>query len=86
MVLPLTSDEIRHIADESAEAALRKLLVAMGVDANDPKALIEMQKDFAHIRGWRESVETVKRQGLKVAVATLVSGLLGAVWLMIGKH
>ena len=81
-MMPLTSSEIEHIAEESARKAVRELLLAMGVDASDPKALIEMQKDFAHNRRWRESAETVRNHGLKVAVGIFVSGILGAVYML----
>lgn len=86
-MMPLTQSEIKHIADESAKAALREMLVMMGVDANDPKALIEMQQDFAHLRVWRESVEAVRNKGLMVATGILVSGVLAAIWMAFkGNH
>lgn len=86
-MMPLTSSEIEHIAQESAKKAVRELLLAMGVDASDPKALIEMQKDFAHNRRWRESVETVRTKGLIVATGIVVSGIIGAIWMaMRGGH
>lgn len=78
-VIPLNSEEIRHIASESAKQAVRELLVAMGVDANDPKSLLELQADFAHIRAWRESVNTIKTQSLKTAVGIIITGVLGAI-------
>lgn len=85
--MPLTSDEIKHIADESAKAALREMLVMMGVDATDPKALLEMQQDFAHLRIWRESVEAVRTKGLIVATGIIVTGIIAAVWMAIrGSH
>jgi hypothetical protein len=82
-MVPFTSDEIRHIASEAAKSAVRELLVAMGVDANDPKSLITMQKDFAHLRAWRESIETVKTKSITVAIGTIVVGVLGAIWMAI---
>ena len=77
----ITSSEIKHIADESAKTALREMLVMMGVDANDPKALLEMQQDFAHLRMWRESVETIRTKGLMVATGIIVTGIAGAIWM-----
>lgn len=86
-MMPLTQAEIKHIADESAKAALRDMLTMMGVDANDPKALIEMQADFAHLRTWRESVETVRTKGIIVATGIIVSGVCAAIWMAIkGNH
>ena len=81
-MLPLTSSEIEHIAEESARKAVRELLLAMGVDASDPKALIQMQKNMAHLNIWRESAETVRNHGLKVAIGIIVSGVLGAVYML----
>lgn len=81
--MPLTSDEIRHVASAAAKEAVQELLVALGVDASDPKALIEMQKDFAHVRAWRESVETVKKRSLIAAVTIITGGILGAIWMAI---
>lgn len=86
-MMPLTQAEIKHIADESAKAALRDMLTMMGVDANDPKALIEMQADFAHLRTWRESVEAVRTKGILVATGIIVSGVIAAIWMAIrGNH
>ena len=73
----LSVDEIKQIAEEAAKTAVRELLVAMGVDAQDPHSLIEMQKDFAHIRIWRESTETIKNHGLIAAVTFIVTGAFG---------
>lgn len=76
----MTHDEIQHIASEAAKQAVRELLVAMGVNANDPEALLKMQADFRHLRTWRESADTVRKQGLKTAVGILVSGFLAAIY------
>lgn len=81
-MMPLTSSEIEHIAEESARKAVRELLLAMGVDASDPKALLRMQKNLAHLDSWRESAETVRNHSLKVAVGIIVSGVLGAVYML----
>lgn len=72
-------EEIRTIASEAAKAAVVELFVSIGVDAKDPEAIITMQKDFAHLRQWRESIETVKRQSLKTAVGVIMTGILGAI-------
>lgn len=79
----MTNDEVRHIAEEAAKKAVRELLVTMGVNANDPDALLEMQRDFAHIRAWRLSVAAVRGTAIKTGVTVLVTGFLGALWLMI---
>lgn len=83
MTIPLSSSEIQHIASETAKAAVRETLLLMGVDVSDPKAIQEMQLDFAHTRRWRRSVETVGRQSLVSAVVILITGFAGAIWMAI---
>lgn len=86
-MIPLSSSEIQHIASETAKAAVRETLLAMGVDVSDPKSIQEMQKDMAHVRLWRQSVDTVRRQSLIAAVGILVSFIAGAIWLALkGVH
>ncbi len=82
----LTAPEVQQIATESARAAVREMLLTMGVDASDDKALVEMQKDFAHVRLWRQSVDTVRRQTFIVAVGVVVSGIAGAILLAVRGH
>lgn len=77
-------EEIREIAGEAAEQAVSRMLLALGVDASDPEAVIAMQADFKHLRSWRESTEAVKRHSLKAAVTVIVTAGLGAVLVFFG--
>lgn len=69
------ADLRKLVAETVAETLLR-----MGLDSADP---IELQKDMQHLRQWRESVATVKRQGIMTAVGILTAGILGLIWLAI---
>jgi hypothetical protein len=82
--MSLTAEEVKHIASQ----AVSETLLALGVNTKDPDDFIEMQKDFAHVRAWRQSVETVKTRGLTAAIVIIVTGVLGAVWMAIrgGTH
>ncbi|MCX5581502.1 hypothetical protein [Kaistia terrae] len=71
-----TDDEIRAIVKASVE----ETLLALGIDTDEP---LEAQKDFQHLRAWRTSSETVKRQGLMTAVGILITGLLGLIYLAV---
>lgn len=74
----VTEAEVRKlVADTVAETLLR-----LGVDTTDP---VELQKDMAHLREWRQSVQTVKRQSLITAIGILTVGLLGLIWAAISK-
>lgn len=66
--------EVKRIVAETVE----QTLLAMGVDTDDPVAL---QKDMAHLRAWRESMETVRKQSLITAVGIITAGVLGLIWL-----
>lgn len=66
--------EIRKIVAETVEETLTRL----GIAADDP---FEVQKDMQHLRAWRESVATIKRQGLVTAVGIFMTGLIGLVYL-----
>ena len=70
----MTEAEIRRIVAETVDQTLTRL----GVDTEDP---IEFQRDLQHLRSWRESVATVKRQSLITAVGIIIAGVLGLVWL-----
>lgn len=80
MTLPLSSSEIQHIASETARAAVRETLLALGVNANDPESILKMQQDFAYLRDWREAMGTIKARGWAVTVGIVVSGIAAAVW------
>jgi hypothetical protein len=70
----MTEHELKKIVSE----AVSETLLQLGIDASDP---VEMQKDMAHLRSWRESVATVKQQGLITAVGIVVAGLIGLIYM-----
>lgn len=72
--ITLTEDDLRRIVSESVKETLTRI----GVDADDP---LEMQKDFQHLREWRETTQSVKAKGLLAVVTLLVSGTAAALWM-----
>jgi len=68
--------EIRKIVAETVEQTLTR----MGIQAADP---IEVQRDMQHLRSWRTSTETIKRQSLLTAIGVLTAGVLGIIWMAI---
>ncbi|MEL4071729.1 hypothetical protein WKW50_16415 [Ochrobactrum sp. GPK 3] len=77
----MSEDEVRDLvkstAEQTARETVRQTLLTLGVNSDDP---IEMQADFRHLREWRKSVATVKRQGMITATIVVASGLLGLIW------
>ncbi len=72
--MTLARDEISRIVEEAVEKTLERL----GIDTEDP---IAMQRDFSHVRAWRESTEAIKRNSFKAVVTILITGIAGALWL-----
>lgn len=72
----MTEQEIRRIVAETVDQTLTRL----GVDTHEP---LEFQKDLQHLREWRQSVGTIKRQGLITAVGILTAGILGLIWMAV---
>lgn len=64
----LTPEEVSHMVAE----AVRQTLLQMGIDTSDP---IAMQRDFQHLRQWRESGEDLKRKGTMAVLGIFLSGL-----------
>lgn len=73
-------EEVQAVAQAAAREAVREMLLTLGIDASNPEAIIEMQKDFQVIRTWRQSSEAVQRQGILIAVGVLVVGFLGMIY------
>ncbi|MGI6854449.1 hypothetical protein [Mesorhizobium sp. 1B3] len=72
----MTQADIRKIVAET----VAETLVKLGIDSTDP---IELQRDMQHLRAWRESVETVKKQGIITAVGIIIAGVIGMIWVSI---
>jgi len=58
--------------------AVKQTLVQLGVDTSDPLA---MQRDFQHLRQWRESGEDLKRKGTLALLGIFLSGLASLILL-----
>ena len=56
--------------------AVKQTLIQLGVDTSDPLA---MQRDFQHIRQWRESGEDLKRKGTLALLGIFFSGLVSLI-------
>lgn len=74
---------LKKVAEEAAAKAASEILVKLGIDPNNP---FEAQADMQFLRSWRQASATVKKQSLMTAVIILTTGLLGLVWLALGKH
>ena len=83
----MTPDQVREVATVAAKVAAKEavtdILEKLGVDTSDPH---EARADFIYLRSWRETVQAVRRQAFLTTVGILVTGIVGLVWLSVGKH
>ena len=69
--------ELEDVAERAATKAIEGLFVRLGVDISTPAAVIEVQRDFAHMRFWRKT--GVRVLGTIFTAATMaVVGTLAA--------
>lgn len=69
----LTEDELKSLVAQS----VRETLMVLGVDAENP---LEMQRDFQHLREWRQTTDSIKSKTAMVIITVLVTGALGALY------
>ena len=69
-VIQISEETLRTIIQESVEEFMSR----MGVSWDDPT---EMQKDFATLREWRETVQSVKRKSIAAVILIIISGIIG---------
>ena len=78
----MDNQDFHEIARQAAHETLIQFFLALGIDASDPKALIEVQKDLSQMRNWRESTEAIKNKSIATAITVIVTGALGWAWLV----
>jgi hypothetical protein len=89
----MTADEIRDVVrdvlkeqklatqpdlDSVVFKTIATLLTSFGIEEADR---VELKADFHHLRRWRKSVEQAQSYTFKIVITTIVTGLLGAIWL-----
>lgn len=79
--IKLDHQAIQQIAETAADRTVRNIFLILGVDIAESEQLFRLQADFIHLRRWRMAIEKAESVGGKVVVTTIVSGLMGALWL-----
>jgi len=78
----LGDQEIHTLVKQTVQQTLMQL----GVNSENP---IEMQKDFQHLREWRNSMQSIKQKGVLTLTAISISGIIAAFWIgfkeLVGK-
>lgn len=64
----MSTSDMRAVVAE----AVQQTLLQLGVDTSDP---LSMQRDFQHLRKWREAETSLRSSGILVALGIFLSGL-----------
>jgi len=89
---PETKAFMREVAEESAEKAVRRFAMTLGIDADNPlevqKDLAalrefrtmaedrEFQRDMLHLRKWRKAMDAVESKGFGYGILFMVLGAI----------
>lgn len=73
------ADTTPHL-EKLIEVTVVKTLLSLGLDVSDPETIIELQKDFAYVRSWRQSVAEVKSKGFLALCGIALTGFVGLMW------
>lgn len=80
----VVKDALREVlAEQTPRRAIirqtvHETLAELGVDHESP---MDMQKDFAHLRDARVTMEQVRSKGILTIMGFLITGMIAAIWL-----
>lgn len=76
---PSPEKQLQNLTPEEARAlireAVRETFLMLGVKVDDP---IEVQKDFQHLREWRQTTESIKSKSILTVLGVMVTGACAA--------
>lgn len=75
--------DIEAFAERAAEKAIERVFERMGIDTSDPKATIEIQRDFAFLRSIRNGASQVSIKALAMLAAMFLAAVLGTVYAVV---
>ena len=67
--------------EDDVRKIVRMTLEEAGLGTTTPAERQELREDFIWLRGWRKSAQAARRHAFLTAIAVLVSGFLGWLWL-----
>lgn len=63
------------------EEAVEQTLLRLGLNTSTSEDILELQRDFQHLRAWRKTTKNIERQSLLLVLGSLITGFLAAAWL-----
>lgn len=78
----ITREEVGEIAKTASEEVLNNFIDRVfDLDPKDRKGLSELRKDFTAMRNSRKLKEAMQRHGIRAVVVSLVTAIMGVIWL-----
>ena len=75
----MTEQEVKRIAREAARYAVEETFTKLGVDTSGPDSIIEVQQDFAWLRGRRILEGKIGTKVVIIFFTTVVISVIGVV-------
>ena len=76
----MTEAEVKRIAREAARCAVEETFTKLGVDMSGSDSIIEVQQDFAWLRGRRILERKIRVKAIVTLIAVVVVGIAATVW------
>ena len=76
----LTEEDVRSIAREAAKSAVKETFLVLGVDINDPKDVIALQRRLAFLQSFEATTSAAARHSILAMSALVVLGIAALVW------
>lgn len=73
----MTETEVHAIVKDAAKEAVKEVMEALGADVKSP---LEMQEDFAFLRGLRIGSNLAKRRVFMLVLGGIVTGIGLVLW------
>ena len=75
----MTEIEVKHVAKDAAREALQEFMLMLGVDVSTGASVVELQKDFAHVRAERLTIGRARDKIMTAFTGSVVTFVIGAV-------
>lgn len=79
----LADQEVERIAIAAAKCAVQETFTKLGVDTSGPDSIIEVQKDFAFLRGRRLLELKIRVKAIVTLITVVVVGTAAMIWAVV---
>lgn len=81
--ITLSERQLTLMMKAAAAEGVREAFLTIGVDISTPQGVIQAQRDWDHLRGWRKASDAFKKGLVSRAAATVWTLVLGGLGLSV---